>query len=273
VTDLLLSARGLEKAYRSRTGAGVVRAVDGISLELSPGETLGIVGESGSGKTTLGRLIARLEKPDAGTITFDGEDWLALAGERLRRRRRDLQMVFQDPKGSLNPRLSVGAQIREPLHVQAIVPEREIPGRVRALLNDVGLSPETAARFPAQLSGGQRQRVAIARALATGPKLLVCDEPLSALDVSVAAQIVNLLLDLRETTGVAMIVISHDLPAVARLADRVAVVYSGRVVEEGPAAEVLRAPRHPFTVSLCDAAPPAPGSSPGPPRPRLPDGT
>ncbi|HEY7369132.1 MAG TPA: ABC transporter ATP-binding protein [Thermoanaerobaculia bacterium] len=266
MTAPLLSARGLSKSYRSRA-AGLVRALDGVSLDVAPGETLGIVGESGSGKTTLGRLIARLEEPDAGTIAFDGEDWLALSGHALRRRRRDLQMVFQDPKGSLNPRLTVGAQVREPLRVQALVAPREIPARVRELLEQVGLEGDTAARFPAQLSGGQRQRVAIARALASAPKLLVCDEPLSALDVSVAAQIVNLLLELREKTGVALIVISHDLAAVSRLADRVAVVFAGRVVEEGPAAEVLSAPRHPFTAALLDARPAPPGvASRTPPR-------
>jgi len=226
-----------------------------VSFAVAPGQTLGLVGESGSGKTTCGRLIARLEEPDSGRIFFDGEDWLALSGEALRRRRRDLQVVFQDPQTSLNPRMTAGDQVAEPLRVQRIVPGREVAGRVGELLAEVGLSADAASRFPSEFSGGQRQRIAIARALATRPKLLVCDEPVSSLDVSVAAQVINLLLELREKNGLSFLFVSHDLATVEGISDRIAVMYLGRIVEEGPSAEVASRPLHPYTAALLSAVP------------------
>jgi oligopeptide/dipeptide ABC transporter ATP-binding protein len=220
-----------------------------------------LVGESGSGKTTAARIVARLTKPDAGSISFDGLDWLALSGSALRRKRRDLQIVFQDPATSLNPRMRAGDQIAEPLRVQRLARGAELRGRVGELLAEVGLPEETAERFPAELSGGQRQRVAIARALATRPRLVVCDEPASALDPSIGAQILNLLLDLRDRTGVAYLFISHDLAVVSRIADEVAVLYRGCIVERGPVSEVLARPLHPYTAALVSSAS---GARPGP---------
>jgi len=259
MTAPLLSAEGLVKHYPLRrpgaSGPGTVRAVDGVSFDIGRGETLGLVGESGSGKTTVARLLLRFEEPTAGTIRFDGDDWLALSGAALRRRRRDLQIVFQEPLTSLNPRMRAGDQIAEPLAVQGMASRRQLPARVAELLADVGLPASAADRFPAELSGGQRQRVAIARALATGPKLLVCDEPVSALDVSVAAQVVNLLLDLRAKTGLSSLFVSHDLAVVARVSDRIAVMSLGRIVEEGPAAAVSSRPLHPYTAALLSAVP------------------
>jgi len=256
----LLSAVGIEKRFalsRGLFGGGGARlpALRGVSFDIGAGETLGLVGESGSGKTTVGRIVTRLADPDAGRLSFDGADWLALSGRELRRRRRDVQIVFQDPQTSLNPRMRAGDQIAEPLRVQRLVPRAAVSARVRQLLADVGLAPEIASRFPSELSGGQRQRVAIARALAPGPRLVVCDEPVSALDVSIAAQIVNLLLDLREREGLAYLFISHDLAVVSRIADRVAVLYLGRIVEEGPLEAVTRRPQHPYTVALVAAVP------------------
>jgi oligopeptide/dipeptide ABC transporter ATP-binding protein len=255
----LLSARGLVKRYRLRSGLAGGRetfaAVDGVSFDVGAGETLGLVGESGSGKSTTGRLVLRLEEPTEGSVLFEGDDWLALSGAELRRRRRDLQVVFQDPNTSLNPRMRCGAQIAEPLRVQKLASGRELSDRVAALLQDVGLSPETARRFPSELSGGQRQRVAIARALATRPRFVVCDEPISSLDVSIAAQVLNLLADLREKTGLSYLFISHDLAVVARVSDRIAVMYFGRIVEVGGAADVVSRPLHPYTAALLSAAP------------------
>jgi oligopeptide/dipeptide ABC transporter ATP-binding protein len=256
----LLSVEGLEKRFSIRRGLfarphGYLPALRGVSFDVAPGETLGLVGESGSGKTTVGRIVARLETPEAGRVRFDGEDWLALSGAALRRRRGALQVVFQDPQTSLNPRLSVGDQIAEPMRIQKRARGAALRENVSRTLAEVGLSPETASRFPAELSGGQRQRVAIARALATRPKFIVCDEPLSALDVSVAAQIVNLLLDLRERENLSYLFISHDLPAVSRIADRIAVLYLGRIVEQGRVAEIVGEPLHPYTAALLSATP------------------
>ncbi len=255
----LLEATNLAKRFtipRSLFGprSAVLPALRGVSFSIGRGQTLGLVGESGSGKTTAGRIVARLVDPDAGRILLDGADWLALSGSELRRRRRDVQIVFQDPQASLNPRIRVADQVAEPLLVQRLARGRAAAERARELLSDVGLAPETACRFPSELSGGQRQRVAIARALATGPRLVVCDEPVSALDVSVAAQIVNLLLDLRERAGLSYLFISHDLAVVSRVADRLSVLYLGEIVEEGPADEVGVRPLHPYTAALVAAA-------------------
>ena len=260
LNEPLLSASGLVKHYPLRRGApgvpaGLIRAVDGVSFAVRRGETLGLVGESGSGKTTVARLLLRFEKPTAGALTFDGQDWLALKGSALRRRRRDMQIVFQDPQTSLNPRMRAGDQIAEPLVVQDLAARRARPGRVAELLAEVGLPAAVAGRFPSELSGGQRQRVAIARALATRPKFLVCDEPVSALDVSVAAQIVNLFLDLRQKAGLAVLFIAHDLAVVARVSDRIAVMSLGRIVEEGPTDAVTTLPLHPYTAALLSAVP------------------
>jgi len=260
--DSLLEARDLSKSF----GAGPP-AVRSVSFAIPPGEALGLVGESGSGKTTIARMVARLENPDGGTIAFDGIDWLGLSGAPLRRKRRDLQMVFQDPQTSLNPRMRVGDQIAEPLRVQKMAAGAALSSRVGDLLAEVGLDPSDARRFPAELSGGQRQRVAIARALATRPKLVICDEPVSALDASIAAQIVNLLLSLQRTLGLSYLFISHDVAVVGRVAARVAVLFAGRIVEEGPFDAVAARPLHPYSATLVSSvqgrAPRARGGAPG----------
>ena len=260
MTEPLLEATGLVKDYPIRRGTfgrseGTLRAVDGVSLTVRRGEALGLVGESGSGKTTVARLLLRFEEPTAGAISFDGADWLAPRGAALRKLRRGMQIVFQDPQTSLNPRMRVADQIGEPLLVQKLVSGRDLPARVEQLLAEVGLPAALAGRFPSELSGGQRQRVSIARAVATRPKLLVCDEAVSALDVSVAAQITNLLLDLRERAGLSLLFIAHDLAVVARVSDRIAVMSLGRVVEQGPTAAVVARPLHPYTAALLSAVP------------------
>ncbi len=262
MTALLLEVRDLVKHYpgeRAWLGLGrprsVVRAVDGVTLEIPPGRTLGLVGESGCGKSTVGRTILRLTEPTAGTVRFDGQDVLALRGPELRALRRRMQIVFQDPYGSLNPRMTIGLTVREGLDIHEIGAKTERPARVAALLSEVGLDPELAGRYPHELSGGQRQRVGIARALAVEPAFLVCDEPVSALDVSVQAQVLNLLADLRERRRLTYLFIAHDLAVVRHIADDVAVMYLGRIVERASAAELYRAPRHPYTRSLLSAVP------------------
>jgi peptide/nickel transport system ATP-binding protein len=232
-----------------------VHAVDGVSFVLGRGRTLGLVGESGCGKSTLGRLILRLHDPDAGEVWLDGVDLTRLSDEALRPHRRRMQVVFQDPHASLNPRQRVGRTLREVLDVHEIDTPARRPERVDRLLVQVGLGPEAAARYPGEFSGGQRQRIGIARALAVEPELLIADEPLSALDVSIQAQILQLLLDLRISLGLTMVFISHDLRVVRYLADEVAVMYLGRIVEQAPTDTLFADPRHPYTQALLLAVP------------------
>jgi len=266
-TTPLLSVRGLTKHFPIRTGVlqrvtGAVKAVDHVSFDVARGETLALVGESGCGKTTTGRALLRLVEPTSGTVQFDGVDVLALKGESLRRMRRHMQIVFQDPYGSLNPRMTVGAAIREGLVVHKLAEGAEADRRVAQLLDEVGLRADHAARYPHEFSGGQRQRIGIARALAVEPAFIVCDEPVSALDVSVQAQVVNLLRDLQRARGLSYLFIAHDLAVVAHMADRVAVMYLGRIVELAPRAALFATPRMPYTKALLSAVPvPEPGAA------------
>jgi oligopeptide transport system ATP-binding protein len=258
----LLDARGLSKHYAVR-GGGVLRAVDGVDLAVRAGETHALVGESGCGKTTLGRLILRLVEPTTGSIRFRGEDLLALRPEAMRRMRRHLSVIFQDPYGSLDPRMTVAEIVGEPLRIFGEGTRAERRARVEALLAQVGLTPAHATRHPHEFSGGQRQRIGIARALALEPDLVVCDEPVSALDVSIQAQIINLLQDLQQSHGLTYLFIAHDLAVVRHIADRVSVMYLGRVVEEAPKTALFAAPRHPYTRALLAAVPqPRPGAPP-----------
>ena len=251
----LLEAEGLVKQFPSRDGHGAVRALTDVSLSLMPGETLGIVGESGCGKSTLARVLLRLVEPDAGAIRFDGTDLRALDTASLRRRRRDMQLVFQDPYASLDPRLTVGAIVAEPLVIHGIGDRNARRRRVAELLSLVGLDEEAMARYPHEFSGGQRQRIVIARAIALEPKLVIADEPVSALDVSIQSQILNLLTDLKQRLGLSYIFISHDLGVVHHMSDRVAVMYLGRIVETAPAERLFQDPRHPYTQALISAIP------------------
>jgi oligopeptide/dipeptide ABC transporter ATP-binding protein len=251
---------GLVKHYPLRGGlfsraSGAVRAVDGVSFALAPGETLGLVGESGCGKTTLARLVLRLEEPTAGALRFEGEDLLALGSRALRARRRHFQIVFQDPMSSLNPRMTVGEILAEPLVVHGVARGAAANARVLELLEQVGIPASWQQRYPHEFSGGQRQRIGVARAIALGPKLVVCDEAVSALDVSVQAQVLNLLLDLRERLGLAYLFISHDLSVVRHVSDRVAVMYLGQIVEQAETAALFTAPAHPYTKALLSAIP------------------
>jgi oligopeptide transport system ATP-binding protein len=260
----LLEAHGLTKTFRvprSASGSTRLHALAGVDLTVRRGETLGLVGESGCGKSTLARVLLMLERPDAGTVRYDGVDPFALRGKPLLAWRRRVQMVFQDPFASLNPRLSAGELIAEPWRSHPdLVPRPRRERRVHELLEMVGLRPGDARRYPQEFSGGQRQRIGIARALALNPEVIVCDEPVSALDLSVQAQVLNVLTSLQAELGVAYVFISHDLPVVRHVADRVAVMYLGRVVESGPAEEVFTAPRHPYTASLLSAAPRSPAA-------------
>jgi oligopeptide/dipeptide ABC transporter ATP-binding protein len=232
-----------------------IRALDGVSLTLGRGEALGLVGESGSGKSTLGRVLLGLIEPNAGRVTFDGYDLATTRGRARRALRPRMQLVFQDPHASLDPRRRVGAQIADGLAINRLSPPAARPDRVAALLTQVGLDPSHAALFSHQFSGGQRQRIAIARALATSPDFLVADEPVSALDVSVQAQVLRLLDDLRRRLGLALLFISHDIAVVHSLCERVVVLYLGHVMEQGPASQILSAPRHPYTQALLSAVP------------------
>ena len=262
VTQPIIVAEGLTRTFTTNAGLqflrrdGDVRAVDEVSLSIMPGETLAVVGESGCGKSTLGRLLLRLITPNSGRLLFDGVDYSTVRGARLRDIRRNLQMVFQDPYGSLSPRRTAGQIIAEPLEAYGLLKTTaERNRRVEELLYTVGLLPEHARRYPAQFSGGQRQRIGIARAIAVEPRVIIADEAVSALDVSVQAQVINLFQDLQRQRGMAYLFIAHDLAVVRHIADRVAVMYLGRIVEIGPKRGIYNAPQHPYTHALLSAVP------------------
>jgi oligopeptide/dipeptide ABC transporter ATP-binding protein len=254
VSEYVLEVTDLVKHYRT-SGRQVVRAVDGVSLTIGSGEVLGLVGESGSGKSTVGKCVLRLTDPTAGTVRVDGRDITRLPRRAMRPVRRDVHMVFQDPFSSLNPRMTIGQIVAEPLRHHRLARGQSAKDRVGSMLDRVGLRPELAQRYPHELSGGQRQRVGLARSLILEPKLIVADEPVSALDVSVQASVLNLIADLQQDMGFSCLFITHDLSVVEFLADRIAVMYLGRIVETGPRAQIFADPRHPYTQALLSAAP------------------
>ena len=260
--DPVLAVHNLAKHFPIRRGIlfrrqiGSIKAVDGVSFNLQRGETLGLVGESGCGKSTLARLLMRLETPTTGRATYDGEDIFRMSGGRLRALRRSVQMVMQDPYTSLNPRMTVGDIVGEPFEIHPeVAPRGERLARVRELLDLVGLNPEHINRYPHEFSGGQRQRIGIARALALRPSVIICDEPVSALDVSIQAQVINLLTRLQRELGLSYVFIAHDLSVVRHICDRVAVMYLGKIVEIGTEAEIYQRPTHPYTQALLSAVP------------------
>lgn len=255
MTTPLLSVENISKVFATKESEQYVRAVDGVSLSLMPGQTLGIVGESGSGKSTLGRLMLRLIEPSAGKVVFDGTDLTALGGKELRKSRREMQMIFQDPLASLDPRMSVQDLILEPLIIHKIGNRGEQIELARETLNKVGLAQTAMENYPHEFSGGQRQRILIARAIIASPKLLVADEPVSALDVSIQSQILNLLLDLKRDLNLTYVFISHDLAVIEHIADTVAVMYLGKVVEHASVEEIFSNPKHPYTRALLASIP------------------
>jgi oligopeptide/dipeptide ABC transporter ATP-binding protein len=259
-TTPLLQVTGLKKYFPVRSGlfsrvSAWVKAVDDVTFHLRQGETLGLVGESGCGKTTVGRSILRLMEPTAGKVTFEGEDLLALSPKELRQTRRRMQLIFQDPYSSLNPRMTIGSIVSEPLKIHKIANGKALQDRVNQLFIRVGLRPEHQSRYPHEFSGGQRQRVGIARALALNPKFIVCDEAVSALDVSIQAQILNLLRDLQKEFHLSYLFITHDLNVVQYLADRIAVMYVGKLAEVAPVEDLFATPKHPYTQALLSANP------------------
>lgn len=255
----LIKARGLVRCYEGQKSLfkrpSPVRAVDGVDLTVAPGETLGIVGESGSGKSTLGRMLLGIDPPTEGHVTFDGQPMPPLQSPSWRALRAQMQLIYQDPLAALDRRLTIAEQIGEPLEIHRLAKGAELKERVADLMVQVGLRVDQGDRYPHELSGGQRQRVVIARALATSPRLLVCDEPVSALDVSIQAQVVNLLRDLQDSYGIAMVFISHDLKVVRNICDRVAVMYLGRIVEEASSDQIFASPQHPYTQALVSSVP------------------
>ncbi|NLG83219.1 MAG: ATP-binding cassette domain-containing protein [Firmicutes bacterium] len=264
-TDTLLEVRGLKKYFPLTTGGlgfhrGLLKAVDDVSFTIQAGETVGLVGESGCGKTTVGLTILRLYEPTAGQIVFEGTEITGLRPEELLPFRRKMQMIFQDPFASLNPRMTVGDIIGEPLDIHGLARGKERTERIYELLRQVGLSPDHANRYPHEFSGGQRQRIGVARALAAQPRFIICDEPISALDVSIQAQIVNMLQELQVSLGLTYLFIAHDLAMVKHISNRVLVMYLGKIVEEAPSAELYENPLHPYTQALLSAIPiPDPG--------------
>lgn len=260
MSDIILEAKGIKKYFPIRKGffmreVGQVKAVDDVDFIVRRGETLGLVGESGCGKSTLGRTLIRLYEPTAGEIKFEGKDFLHAKGQALRQKRRDLQMIFQDPYASLDPRMTVGQIVEQPFVIHKLLQKKERENRVKQLLELVGLKASHVNRYPHEFSGGQRQRISIARAIALDPKLIICDEPVSALDVSIQAQILNLLKDLQERLNLTYIFISHDLSVIEHVCDRIAVMYLGRIVELTTREELYRNPQHPYTQALLSSIP------------------